>query len=315
MKWKAKVQQGIMNYTGLQEYPEGVLSGRYGDYFVNMTWDGTTGIYTVVIDAVPTVPPGLPAQAFLGQMAAQKLADRGYSCTGAHLSARIQGKNSADKTVAKLMTYLDTAVRYLAENGFISGCGSCGRQDAALNLCSVNGEMDFLCPDCFSRVNQSLELNRQAKKAVKGNPVAGIVGAFLGALIGAALWVLIYHLGYIAGLAGLVMAVLALKGYEKFAGNLNVIGIIVCLAMVAVMIYFANNVAFALEIYGAYKTEFDIGFSDAYRAIPEFLKDSEISAVYYKDLIIGYILTAVASAGTIYGMFRASTGAYKTKKF
>ena len=141
-----------MNYTGLQEYPEGVLSGRYGDYFVNMTWDGTTGIYTVVIDAVPTVPPGLPAQAFLGQMAAQKLADRGYSCTGAHLSARIQGKNSADKTVAKLMTYLDTAVRYLAENGFISGCGSCGRQDAALNLCSVNGEMDFLCPDCFSKV-------------------------------------------------------------------------------------------------------------------------------------------------------------------
>ena len=31
---------------------------------------------------------------------------------------------------------------------------------------------------------------------------AGLVGAFLGALIGGALWVLIFKLGYIAGIAG-----------------------------------------------------------------------------------------------------------------
>ena len=95
-------------------------------------------------------------------------------------------------------------IHYLSENKFISGCGNCGRQDVALNLCSINGEMDFLCPDCFGKVNQSLEMNRQAKKAIKSNPVAGIVGAFLGALAGAVLWVLIYQLGYIAGIAGLV---------------------------------------------------------------------------------------------------------------
>ena len=142
------------------------------------------------------------------------------------------------------MTYLDTAVHYLAENGFISGCGSCGRQDAALNLCSVNGEMDFLCPDCFSRVNQSLELNRQAKKAVKGNPVAGIAGAFLGALIGAALWVLIYHLGYIAGLAGLVMAGLALRGHEKLAGHPHGMRIMFSPATAPAMTPFSHKLGF-----------------------------------------------------------------------
>ena len=51
-------------------------------------------------------------------------------------------------------------------------------------------------------------------KERKGNIVTGIVGALLGALLGGVLWVIIYQLGYIAGIAGLVAAVCALKGYE-----------------------------------------------------------------------------------------------------
>ena len=45
------------------------------------------------------------------------------------------------------------------------------------------------------------------------NVPAGIVGAFLGSLIGVACAVLIGQLGYVASISGLVMAVCALKGY------------------------------------------------------------------------------------------------------
>ena len=47
------------------------------------------------------------------------------------------------------------------------------------------------------------------------NVPAGIVGAFLGSLIGVACAVLIGQLGYVASISGLVMAVCALKGYES----------------------------------------------------------------------------------------------------
>ena len=53
------------------------------------------------------------------------------------------------------------------------------------------------------------------------NVPAGIVGAFLGSLIGVACAVLIGQLGYVASVSGLVMAVCALKGYELLGGSLT----------------------------------------------------------------------------------------------
>ena len=45
------------------------------------------------------------------------------------------------------------------------------------------------------------------------NVLAGIVGAFLGSLIGVACIVIVGQMGYVASICGLVMAVCSLKGY------------------------------------------------------------------------------------------------------
>ena len=55
------------------------------------------------------------------------------------------------------------------------------------------------------------------KKKTSENVIAGIVGAFLFSLAGGALWFVLYLLGFIAGLSGLVGAVCAIKGYSIFA--------------------------------------------------------------------------------------------------
>ena len=53
----------------------------------------------------------------------------------------------------------------------------------------------------------------------QGNLLTGILGAFLGALIGTALWVLVGVWGYIASIVAWLTAFLAGKGYDLLHGR------------------------------------------------------------------------------------------------
>jgi hypothetical protein len=64
-------------------------------------------------------------------------------------------------------------------------------------------------------MNNNLEQNVQTE--IKENVLAGIVGAFLFSLVGGALWFILYMVGFIAGISGLVGVVCAVKGYSFFS--------------------------------------------------------------------------------------------------
>ena len=69
-----------------------------------------------------------------------------------------------------------------------------------------------------------------APAAVKEKPenvVTGIVGALLGAAIGAAAIILLDMAGYMAAISGVILAVCAYKGYELLGGKLSKTGIII----------------------------------------------------------------------------------------
>ncbi len=57
------------------------------------------------------------------------------------------------------------------------------------------------------------------RKKPRDNVIAGIVGAFLGSLIGVACIVVINKLGYVSAISGVVMAVCAIKGYAMLGGQ------------------------------------------------------------------------------------------------
>ena len=64
------------------------------------------------------------------------------------------------------------------------------------------------------------------------NIVAGVVGAFLGTLLGVVCTVVIGQMGYVASISGLVMAVGALKGYELLGGRLSKKGAVISSALI-----------------------------------------------------------------------------------
>lgn len=64
---------------------------------------------------------------------------------------------------------------------------------------------------------------------VRENILLGIIGAVLGVLLGAALWVFLGRIGFIAGIAGYAIVFCGMKGYELLGGHLSKGGIILVL--------------------------------------------------------------------------------------
>ena len=143
---------------------------------------------------------------------------------------------------------------------------------------------------------------------VKENVIAGIVGAFLFSLIGGLLYFVIYQCGFIAGICGLVIFILAFFGYGLFSKNksrTSIAGLITSILMTIVMIFLAEYICLSFEIYQTFKTEVDITFFDAVRLTPEFLSEPEISGAVIGDLAIAYIFSFAATIGNIVSIVKA----------
>lgn len=132
------------------------------------------------------------------------------------------------------------------------------------------------------------------------NVIAGVVGAFVLSLLGGAVYFGVYQLGYIAGICGLIIFVLANWGYQKFSGcKASKKGVWVSIIMMVVMILLAEYVCLAFEIFNIFKVEYSISFTDALRATPEFLKEGEVLGAAIKDVVIALALGIFAAFSSI----------------
>lgn len=141
------------------------------------------------------------------------------------------------------------------------------------------------------------------------NTLAGVVGACLLGLVGCALYILVYRLGYVAGICGLVTVIISNFGYNKFAGTKDSMkGIITAIIVSVIMILLGEYTALAWEIYDAYKP--DLTFFDAFRATPLFLEGEVLSAVI-KDVVIALALGIIASFATVSRIVKINKAAKK----
>lgn len=138
------------------------------------------------------------------------------------------------------------------------------------------------------------------------NLVAGIVGALLGSLLGVACIVFVGQLGYVAAVSGLVMAVCALKGYEKFGGALSKKGIVICCVIILAMTYFGNKMDWALSA----SSVLEMSFWDCYRSISLFIEEEVIEASsYWGNLAMLYLFTLLGAVPTIINALRGPADA------
>lgn len=300
-----------------------ILDGRLADHKTHlagycrgyyMTFALLEGSYRLTVNASTDRDPGNAAlNTFLEQCRGEhkKIISVGVSPYRFYVVIRAA---ALQKKIPELVNgVMDPILRYLAAGGYASGCGSCGTASETLGCWQVNDEILQLCDPCAVRMEQELKGNQKAVKARKSNFLGGLVGSLLGALLGSVLWILIYRLGYIAGIAGLVIVVCAMKGYSILGGNLDRKGVISSLLISLILVFLANKIAWSWEVYSELK-DYGLTFFDIFRSLTSILKEVEIMGDYIKDLVIGYTLTTVASFFYIRNALRTSTGGYTFKK-
>ncbi len=224
-----------------------------------------------------------------------------------------QGEQSAKKTAQLTELTVMQMTQFLAVRGCVTCCASCGEPQAS--FFNINGGVSCVCESCAQKVVGQFEQTRAATRQMKSKVVPGAVGAFLGALVGMVLWIVIYRLGYIAGIAGAVGIICSMKAYEKFGGWLDVKGIVISSVFSLVLIYIAHNIAITMIIVNEFeKYSIDYDFFDVYKNLPEFLELLEVKSQYWSDLIIGYVLTVIVGASYVIAAVRGAIGSYNMKR-
>jgi len=287
MTYDAKRMLAYGEYQGYQLVIKDATSQKV--FFATMNMNGGTPEQVQTVSQyLLTLPQAKPYVKFAN-----------FDTNTISISVKSRGKNNIDN----LREVLDIVTSYCRGNAMVSCCEFCDSQ-TDLGMYSINGQCRSMCSSCFEKAQVGLSQAQQEIKEKKGNVFTGIVGALLGSLIGVALWVIVYQLGYIAGIVGLVMTVCCMKGYVMFGGKLDIAGLIISLVIAVVMLYFAENIALAVEIYNQFKGEYDITFISAFRSIPEFLKEADVSQPFFTDLGIGYLLMIVTSISVIRSTYR-----------
>ena len=304
-KMRSQILEG-----SLADFP-GHLSGAYRGYHVSVQNRDAQFIVKINASSEQDVNNAALAQFLMNQKnASKRLLDVQVY---AHMVVlRIKGPNLAKNIPSTLNEELMPVFSYLSANSYVSGCEQCGRTDAYVSCIEVNGDAHTMCANCRGELEVALEKHKEQKKQEKSNFVPGLVGAFLGSLIGCALWILIGKLGYIAGIAGAVTGICAMKGYEMLGKHLDRKGVIGSVVIMVIMIFFANKITWAWEAYAALG-DYDWTFSECFQELDFILEGSDLTGSYYTDLIIGYVLTALCSIRTIIAAFKTSGGDYTIK--
>lgn len=165
------------------------------------------------------------------------------------------------------------------------------------------------CPKCGNAVSQGIprcdscgfSISPTAKKE---NVAAGIVGAFLGALLGGGCIMLFNQLGKIAAFSGWVLAGCTLKGYEWLGGRLSKKGVVIAILFMAFVPYLADRADWAIIVAREWK-EYGVTFAQAFAMVPELLKDGTIDPVLFGiNILLVYVFTIMGAFSTVRNVFR-----------
>lgn len=197
-----------------------------------------------------------------------------------------------------ILSILNKLIDFSIMNNLVTGCSSCG-ENVEVSPFLLGATIIPCCKNCQLEIRNAISENQNNVQNANNNIVGGIVGGFIGALLGSIVWIIIYQMNYIAAIAGLAIAICCIKGYQLLGGKLNVTGVIITSIITILMVYFANHISLAIDIYSEFKMYYEITFFDALGSVPDFLSEPSIKGEFMKNLLIGYLLTFIGSASYI----------------
>lgn len=212
----------------------------------------------------------------------------GYNGMGT-VSLSIQSREENDRQ--NLEEIIDSVTGKSMQCGLHSCCTYC-KSVETLYPAAVDGTPALLCQNCLTRTMNEAAVQGQKKE----NVLLGLLGAVVGVLLGAVLWVIIGQIGFIAGIAGYVIVLCGMKGYQMLGKGMSKLGVIICVLLSCLVIAGAEFVSLGLIVYKELSDAYySVSLGDAFGMLPMLFEESEVVGSVVKDLLVGYILAIWAS--------------------
>lgn len=195
-------------------------------------------------------------------------------------------------------------------------CNECGTELIGGSWKLINGVAFHLHEGCAEHLLNNAALEMQLKQeSSTGSIGSGIIGALLGALVGAVPWTLLLYAGYFAAIAGLLVGWCSKKGYELLHGK-NARAKLPIVIVCVVLAVFAGN--FAADYFSLFSLINDglingLGTGDIIPAIVYMLStDDEYLRSSISNLILGLVFALLGAYGLFKDIHR-ETGGMKMK--
>lgn len=193
---------------------------------------------------------------------------------------------------------LDVLTNFFAKNNLETSCYLCGKRDNTDFLVNTNGASVALCTNCSTKQLGSSFTRYTSEDEVSENWLMGTLGAFLGSLIGVATQLIISMMGFVSAFSGIVMAVCALRGYERFGKRISKKGIFIVVIVLIVMVFVGSMLDTSILIAGELNGELStfqvfIHLFELFDAVPE------LRGAFYQDLMVTYLFTLFGGVPTI----------------
>ena len=137
-----------------------------------------------------------------------------------------------------------------------------------------------------------------------GSVLTGLIGA----LLGAALWAIVGIAGYMASIVGLVIALLAGKGYDLLKGRPGKAKAAVLIVCVLLAVLAGNAGSYAYQVHDVYQEQLsELSEVEKAYAMTEgeffqvIMDDGEVQGEFAKDFGVGVFFAALGCFGVIAG--------------
>lgn len=207
---------------------------------------------------------------------------------------------SQKKIVENIQTAIDFLIDFFKRGGYLDASELSGSIND-VDIYFVGGDVKIITAEEFRLESQKVRDREETTKMKSENVVAGIVGSFIGSLIGVAVILFFSKLGYVTVLGGLAMGVCTTKGYEVLSGKFTKKGIVIALIIMIGMTYLANRLSWALEA----SAVLEIGVFESFQALHEIIEVSEIVDLYWIELGKLALFTAAGAIPSVYFMSKS----------
>lgn len=197
----------------------------------------------------------------------------------------VKGAMRKSKTIEKLQTLITDLVAFLETHHFVQVCAYSG-QEGPVGLYQLGDSIFLINEESYQLLKSNLQIEVDSYQNQKENVLLGAVGALLGALIGGAVALFIARLGYVAMVAGIVLGICTIKGYEILGRKVSRKGIVISSIWMVITVFLVNQIDLAMEVVAKLGVE----FAFAFRVVNQLIFSGDFPDNYFYNLAMLAVL-------------------------